>query len=152
MTSKEQPRNAAPMSGIAAELGVGGGALRQVVDRLYRAGNWALGCSKTPDGGTVYDVEAVKVAVAPHLDELRERRCAHEARQADERAAAETRRAARAVAHAAYVAAKAGRSTGAEASRKADPSKKPASASPPHPRRQAHAPEIVYRRRPGPTP
>src|SRR5580658_1654976 len=98
MTSNEQPRNAAPMSGIAAELDVGASALRQLVDRLYRAGNGALGYSKTPDGGAVYDVEAVKVAVAPHLDELRERRRAHEARQAAERRAAEARKAARAVA------------------------------------------------------
>ncbi len=62
----------APMSAIAKELHVGATALRRIVDRAYRAGNLALAYTKT-DAGTVYDVDAVKVAAFPYLPELRER-------------------------------------------------------------------------------
>src|SRR5580658_11096280 len=77
----------APMNVIARELGVGAYALRRVVERLYREGARALAYTKTAKGRFVYDVDAVKDAVAPHLAELRAKCAAREAEQArsDER-------------------------------------------------------------------
>jgi predicted transcriptional regulator len=69
--------NLAPMSTIAAELGVGAKALRRIVDRAYRAGNVALAYTKTAEGA-LYDVDAVKVAAFPHLPDLRIQRMQHE--------------------------------------------------------------------------
>jgi hypothetical protein len=71
------------MSVIARELGVGVYALRRVVDRLYAEGARELAYNKTAKGGVfVYDVEAIKIAAAPHLTELRAKRAAREADQA----------------------------------------------------------------------
>jgi hypothetical protein len=72
----------APMSVIARELGVGVYALRRIVDRLYREGACALAYTKTAKGSFMYDVEAIKVAVAPHLAELRAKWATREAKQA----------------------------------------------------------------------
>src|SRR5580658_5881386 len=72
----------APMNVIARELGVGAYALRRVIDRLYREGARALAYTKTAKGRFVYDVDAVKGAVAPHLAELRAKCAAREAEQA----------------------------------------------------------------------
>jgi hypothetical protein len=86
-----KPARTAPMNVIARELRVGAYALRRVVDRLYREGARALAYTKTAKGHFVYEVDAVKGAVAPHLAELRARwatRDAEQARSSQRRAAA----------------------------------------------------------------
>jgi hypothetical protein len=84
---KTKPQRTAPMNVIARELGVGAYALRRAVERLYREGARTLAYTKTAKGRFVYDVDAVNVAVAPHLAELRAKCAAREAEQArsDER-------------------------------------------------------------------
>jgi hypothetical protein len=84
MDARRDPKRGqvAPMSVIARELGVGAYALRRVVDRLYREGARALAYTKTAKGSFVYDVDAVKGAVAPHLAELRAKWATREAEQA----------------------------------------------------------------------
>jgi hypothetical protein len=81
-----KPANLAPMSTIARELGVGSDALKRTIGRAYQAGNVALAYTKTPEGA-LYDVDAVKLAAAPFLSELRERFSRYQAEEA-ERAAA----------------------------------------------------------------
>jgi hypothetical protein len=71
----------APMSVIARDLGVGAYALRRIVDRLCGEGAPSLAYTRTPKGTFVYDVEAVKVAVAPHLAELRAKWATRETEQ-----------------------------------------------------------------------
>lgn len=76
-----KPAKTAPMNVIARELGVGAYALRRVVERLYREGARALVYTKTAKGRFVYDVDAVKGAVAPYLAELRAKCATREAQQ-----------------------------------------------------------------------
>jgi hypothetical protein len=84
---KTKSQRTAPMNVIARELGVGAYALRRVVERLYREGARTLAYTKTAKGRFVYDVDAVNVAVAPHLAELRAKCAVREAEHArsDER-------------------------------------------------------------------
>jgi hypothetical protein len=98
----------APIASIAHELGVGVSALRHQVDRLYRAGDVPTPYVKTAEG-SLYPVEAVKTAIAPHMPELLDRQRVAQEHEAAERAAAEARRVERAHAHAAHVARKAAR-------------------------------------------
>jgi hypothetical protein len=94
----------APMNVIARELGVGAYALRRVIDRLYREGARALAYTKTAKGRFVYDVDAVKGAVSPHLAELRAK-CAM--REAEQARSAQRRAEVRVGDHAKYMAVKA---------------------------------------------
>jgi hypothetical protein len=166
-----KPANLALIGTIARELGVAGHALKETVGRLYRAGNVALGYTKTLEGA-LYDVEAVKMAVAPHLPELRERWSKSQA----EEAAGAQRRAERAAAHDMLMASHAkpgkatagpsnvmgttatavtGTSTPSKPMGQPGPTPKHTSAFPPlgNPRPRRPGPEVVVlRRRPVPTP
>lgn len=142
-----KPANLAPMGTIARELGVAGHALKETVGRLYRAGNVALGYTKTPEGA-LYDVEAVKLAVALHLSELRERWSKSQA----EEAAGAKRRAERAAAHDRLMAshAKPGTATSTPSKPMGQPGPTPRTR--PAPPRRAEPEVVVLRRRPVPTP
>jgi hypothetical protein len=149
-----KPANLAPMGTIAKELGVAGHALKETVGRLYRAGNVALAYTKTPEGA-LYDVEAVKLAVALHLSELRERWSKSQA----EEAAGAKRRAERAAAHDRLMAshAKPGTATSTPSKPMGQPGPTPKHtlAFPPlgNPRPRRPGPEVVVlRRRLVPTP
>jgi hypothetical protein len=157
-----KPANLALIGTIARELGVAGHALKETVGRLYRAGAGELRYTKTPEGA-LYDVDAVKLAVAPHLPELRER---WSKSQAEEAAGAE-RRAERAASHDRLMAshAKPGTATSTPSKPMGQPGPTPKhtstfpprslenpSRSRPLPPRRAEPEVVVLRRRPVPTP
>jgi hypothetical protein len=110
-----KPARTAPMNVIARELGVGAYALRRVVERLYREGARVLAYTKTAKGRFVYDVDAVKGAVAPYLAELRAK-CA--TREAEQARSAQRRAEARIGDHAKHMAVKAKAAWGEKAPKK----------------------------------
>jgi hypothetical protein len=96
------------LSNIATDLGVGKRALDALVIRLREEGV-ELRYQKRDDGPPLYDVEAVRRAVLPHVPALQEHLRVALARQAEEQAASAQRKARRAAGHEARTKAKAAR-------------------------------------------